>query len=97
MLTKELKIKNKQDMEKEWMKQEGKRVEESEDEEDDFADEDEDDDDDDENGGAKNDVPDEVYETLSTDGRWRWPTLNELYETKIGQSRGRGRGERRSC
>ena len=83
LLTKELKIKNKQDMEKEWMKQEGKRVEESEDEEDDFADEDEDDDDDDENGGAKNDVPDEVYETLSTDGRWRWPTLNELYETKL--------------
>ena len=93
LLTKELKIKNKQDMEKEWMKQEGKRVEESDSgEEDDFADEDEDDDNDDENGGAKNDVPDEVYETLSTDGRWRWPTLNELYETKMvkaGASTGR--------
>ena len=32
LLTKELKIKNKQDMEKEWMKHEGNRVEESEDE-----------------------------------------------------------------
>ena len=85
LLTKELKIKNKQDMEKEWMKQEGKRVEESDSGVEDEADED--DDDDDENGGAKNDdgedVPDEVYETLSTDGRWRWPTLNELYETKM--------------
>jgi len=87
LLTKELKIKNKQDMEKEWMKQEGKRVEESDSGAEDEADEDEDEDDDDENGGAKNDdgedVPDEVYETLSTDGRWRWPTLNELYETKM--------------
>ena len=87
LLTKELKIKNKQDMEKEWMKQEGKRVEESDSGAEDEADEDEDEDDDDENGGAKNDdgedVPDEVYETLSRDGRWRWPTLNELYETKM--------------
>ena len=87
LLTKELKIKNKQDMEKEWMKQEGKRVEESDSGVEDEADEDDDDDDDDENGGAKNDdgedVPDEVYETLSRDGRWRWPTLNELYETKM--------------
>jgi len=66
LLTKELKIKNKQDMEKEWMKQEGKRVEESDSGAEDEADEDEDEDedDDDENGGAKNDdgedVPDEV-------------------------------------
>jgi len=75
LLTKELKIKNEQDMEKEWMKQEGKRVESEDDD-----DEDEDDDDSKSNNGN---IPDEVYETLSADGGWRWPTLNELYETKM--------------
>jgi len=91
LLTKELKIKNESDMEKEWMKQEGKRIESDENDESD----EEDDDDEDSNNettditktttkkNGDDTIPDEVYETLSTDGSWRWPTMNELFETKM--------------
>ena len=94
LLTKELKIKNESDMEKEWMKQEGKRIESDENDE---SDEEDDDDEDNNNettditktttttkkNGGDDTIPDEVYETLSTDGSWRWPTMNELFETKM--------------
>ena len=91
LLTKELKIKNESDMEKEWMKQEGKRIESDENDESD----EEDDDDEDSNNettditktttkkNGDDTIPDELYETLSTDGSWRWPTMNELFETKM--------------
>ena len=91
LLTKELKIKNESDMEKEWMKQEGKRIESDEN---DKSDEEDDDDEDSNNEttditktttkkNGDDTIPDEVYETLSTDGSWRWPTMNELFETKM--------------
>ena len=87
--------KNESDMEREWMKQEGKRIESDENDE---SDEEDDDDEDNNNettditkttthdkkNGGDDTIPDEVYRrTLSTDGSWRWPTMNELFETKM--------------